>query len=71
MSFEFENKIRAKMEGLLAVKGEIYEDLLVVHEKLEAAQAKVKANLKSAENPEGVLTGEEKVYFDCLRIKKE
>jgi len=38
------------------VKGKIYEDLQVVHEKLEAAKQKVRANLKNEQNPSGILT---------------
>ena len=37
--------------------------------KLDALQQKVKANLKTEQNPDGLLTRQESKYLDCLSIK--
>lgn len=34
MPSEVEGKIKGKIEGFLGLKGQIYEDLLIVHERL-------------------------------------
>jgi len=45
--------------------------LQVVHEKLDQAKQKVKANLKSARNKDGLLTRGEQAYVKCLELQKE
>jgi len=59
-----------KIEDFKAIKGQIYADLQVAHEKLDAAKLKVRANLRSAENPNGLLTRHEQAYIECLEVKK-
>ena len=71
MPEEIASKARSQLESFKELKSKIYEDLLVVHEKLEAAKKKVRENLKGPRNRNGVLTRQERAYIECLEVKKE
>ena len=48
------------------MKGEIDEAIVQLVPKLEVLLRKVKSNVKSAENPDGLLTRGLDQYFGCL-----
>jgi len=59
------------MDEFHVIRGKIYEDLQVVHEKLDQVKEKVRASLKSEQNPDGLLTRGEQAYVKCLELQKE
>ena len=56
----------AKAEAFNGLKGEIDTEMLGILEKMEGLSQKVKANVRSDENPEGLLTRREEEYLRCL-----
>ena len=66
MPDDLKRQAQGKIDEFKAVKGEIYEDLQVVHERLEKAQKKIKENSWDEKTGKGVLTRAEKDYLECL-----
>ena len=60
------NSAQAKAEAFNGLKGEIDTEMLGILEKMEGLSQKVKANIRSDENPEGLLTRREEEYLRCL-----
>jgi len=65
---EAEDKAKQSIAQFRVVKGEVYELLQAAFEKLEAAKKTIKANVKGANNPGGVLTRQYGAYMDCLDL---
>ena len=58
-----------KIELFKKLKARFYEDLHLVHEKLEKVKNGVQANMKNDQNPHGLLTRAEDTYMSCLELK--
>jgi len=53
------------------VKAKIHEDLEIVHERLDAAKAKIRAHVVGGQNQGSLLTRGEQAYTNCLELQKE
>ena len=58
-----------KRDAFSSLKGDINNGILEVLTKLDALQQKVKANMKTDQNPDGLLTRSEFSYIACLSIR--
>ena len=67
---ELQSHAKNQIDAFNLLKGEIYAELLAVHEGLGRVKQKVSANVKSPQNPNGLLTRQEQAYNDCLELKK-
>ena len=52
------------------LKQEIDSQLSVVHERLDSVRALIRANARSEQNVDGLLTKGESRYLDCLELQR-
>ena len=57
------------MVGFRSLKAELDEDLAGILQRVEQFKTKIKANLYSNENQDGLLTRGEEKYLSCLQIE--
>lgn len=62
---------QANCEKFITLKEEIEQEMKMVEEQVDILKDKVRANLKSEENPDGLLTCKQDDYFDCVAMERE
>ena len=60
-----------QMAGFLSVKLDIYNQLAEIHGRLDKVKVKIRENVRSQENPEGVFTLQKEDYLKCLELQHE
>ena len=50
------------------IKGEINTGMVRVHEALDDVRKKIRENCKSEQNQDGLLTGKQEDYLQCLEM---
>ena len=59
-----------QIDGFNFLRFEMNAELQTIHAGIGRVKEKVSANLKSEENPTGLLTHNERAYIECLELKK-
>ena len=62
------DKADSKVSGIRGLKDEIDSDMAVVNQKLVQVNQKIKDNLISERNPNGLLKRKEGDYLKCLEL---
>ena len=65
---EMLNTAKNKLAGFNLLKGEIDTDMAKAHEVLDGVRRKIRANILSKENPDGLLTNSQEDYLQCLAM---
>ena len=61
-------KADSKVSGIRGLKEEILSDMAVVNQKLDQVNQKIKDNIISDRNPNGLLKKKEEDYLKCLEL---
>ena len=65
---EVVDSAQEKLVGFESLKHEIDAVMGEAVEKIDAAEALIRANVRTEQNPDGLLTNEPEEYLDCLKI---
>ena len=57
-----------KLIGLNALKGEIQAEMAKAHKAFNEVRKKIRENVQSDKNKDGLLTGEQEDYLKCLEM---
>ena len=69
LSDEIVTRAKDKLEGFEKLKSEIDTAMMEVHQKIDGVSQMIKANVRSEDNPNGLLVKPSDDYLKCLELQ--